>query len=486
VKIEAVIHDSGCLITGASRAAEKAIQTACSWSVGGAEYSEAFKSHLWDGKVKLWKAANGGIEVPIGMMKTAFLACKATGDKVFATDKRTECPREIYKLRDDLSLRPHQIAAREIVTRPGVLRGVGTLKMPIRSGKTLTGAAIIAALEVRTLFVVPTLLLMRQAAAEIGLALGEEIGLIGDGERTIRRVTVANAGSLAAIRKTDKATFAKLRGVGLLMVDEMHHMKGGAWTRACAALHPRYRIGLSATVYFDDDSEVDRGILHAMALCGPVVHDVSISEMVAAGFLVAPTIKIHRCDTPKTLQKKRWSVQTAASAIHANDDRNRKIVDLAVSEAKAGRRVIVVCTRILQVDALAELLSQTDVRHSATCGGDNYEATIRDLKNGERPIAVTTTLGEGVNVPEVDAVIIAAGGRDAKATMQRLRCLTAIPGKSTAIIHDFWDDMNPYCLQHSEARTAVYKSEACFRIVFEGGEKSCTRPQAPAIEVCPF
>lgn len=483
-KVRAIVHDTGCLLSDLSLESTARIKAALEWSVSGAKFSDAFKTHRWDGKARLWKEANGGLEVPIGMMKTAMLECKRAGQKVVATDKRTPVERVGFRLSPDLALRPHQIAAIEAATKSDIFCGIGTLKMPVRSGKTLTGAAVIAKLDVRTLFVVPTLALMYQAAREIGWALGEECGLIGDDHRTIRRVTVANAGSLAAIKKSDKKTFNALKGIGLLMVDEMHHMRGGAWTKACNALRPRYRIGLSATVYFEDDREIDRGILHAMALCGPVIHDVSITEMVRAGYLVAPTVHIHRCTLPTVSPRLRWSAQTAATLIHENPDRNEQIVSLAVAEAQAGRRVIIICTRVAQVDALAELLQHAPVRHSASCGGDNYQAAIRDLINRERPIAVTTTLGEGVNVPEVDAVIIAAGGRDAKATMQRLRCLTSTPTKTSAVVHDFWDSTHPYVERHSEDRLAVYRSEPCFQVVFEDGEQP--RRAEPAEIECPF
>lgn len=504
--ITAEIFDEGCRLSNLPREAETAIKARCSYKVAGAKYSEAFRSHVWDGKVKLWRADNGSIKVPIGLARDAIAACKKSGHAVKVIDHRLLPPREEYTWNPAIVLRDHQIAAVASLDIPGPHRGVGTVKMPIRSGKTITGAAIIRALSARAIFVVPTLQLLRQAQADLQACLQEPIGVIGDGTCDVRRVTVATAGSLAAMKRTNKTTFAKL-SFGTLIVDEMHHLKGGAWTKAVAALKCRFRVGLSATAYFGDDDEIDKGILQARAICGGIVHDVSITEMVEAGFLIAPDIMIHTCNVPDLWNRRRWSPKLADDAIHMNAARNAKIASLAAEHAAEGSRVIVICQRLSQVDDLSKRLEELQVTHSTVRGADESAGSqrlsldpderaaqrttrayaIKELVSGRRPVAISTVLGEGVNIPEVDVVIIAGGGKDAKATMQRMRCLTASPGKTRAVVHDFLDMNHEYCERHSEARLAVYRSEKCFKVhVLPRSKDLCVKQQSRHSSRCPF
>jgi len=466
----ATIDDVRCLFSGGSAAAEKAIGEACSWMVAGAKWSEAYKSKQWDGFVHLHKKTADGIAVPIGLMRDCMIAARSCGDRVKTTDLRALPPAEVFGWNPKITLRDHQAEAIAAIDRCGIHRGIGTIKMPIRSGKTITGAAVIRALACPALFVVPTRELARQALRDLGECLQEEIGIIGEGEWLERRCTVAIAGSLAAARRTGRKEWKKMRGKwGLAIVDEVHHMCGGAWTAAVESLRCRYRIGLSATAYFELGSEVERGILRARALCGGIVHDISISRMVDEGYLIAPDVTIHKIEVPG-IDKLPWGATLQARGLQAAA-RNKIIVREAGKIAARGGRCIVVCSRLDHVANLGRLMSAAGIAHSELVGPTPDEDRIaarRDLVSGLRPIAISTVLGEGVNLPEVDAVIVADGGKDPKAVTQKMRCLTPAPGKVRAEVHDFLDVGNRYLLRHSEARIEAYKSESAFRVHMTG------------------
>lgn len=462
----AEIDDARCLFKGASPAAAKAIGEACSWMVAGAKWSEAYKSKQWDGLVHLHKKTADGIAVPIGLMRDCMIAARSAGDRVEVTDLRSAPRVQAFGWNPKIVLRDHQAEAIAAIDKPGIHRGIGTIKMPIRSGKTICGAAVIRALACPSLFVVPTRELARQALRDLGECLQEEIGIIGEGEWLERRCTVAIAGSLAAARRTGRKEWKKMRGKwGLAIVDEVHHMCGGAWTAAVEALRCRYRIGLSATAYFELGSEVERGILRARALCGGIVHDISISRMVEAGYLIAPDVTIHEVAIPG-IDKLPWGATLQTRGLQAAA-RNRIIVREAGRIAARGGRCIVVCSRLDHVANLGRLMSAAGIPHSELVGPTadaDRIAARRDLVSGARPIAISTVLGEGVNLPEVDAVIVADGGKDPKAVTQKMRCLTPAPGKLAAEVHDFLDVGNKYLLRHSEARVDAYRSEPSFRV----------------------
>ena len=75
-----------------------------------------------------------------------------------------------------------------------------------------------------------------------------------------------------------------------------------------------------------------------------------------------------------------------------------------------------------------------------------------------------TVFAEGVDIPEVEVVINAEGGRDAKATMQRMRNMTVAEGKNRALLIDFMDEFNPYLQKHSMERLKVYRSIPEFNV----------------------
>jgi len=77
---------------------------------------------------------------------------------------------------------------------------------------------------------------------------------------------------------------------------------------------------------------------------------------------------------------------------------------------------------------------------------------------------IGTVFKEGVDIPEIEVVINAEGGKDAKMTVQKMRNLTPHHGKTEAIYVDFYDMMNPYFETHSKARLAEYKAEPAFAI----------------------
>jgi len=72
----------------------------------------------------------------------------------------------------------------------------------------------------------------------------------------------------------------------------------------------------------------------------------------------------------------------------------------------------------------------------------------------------TQTWIEGVDLPALDTVVLAAGGKSSAYLLQRLgRALRKAPGKTEATIHDFHDTGNKYVLNHSMRRQQIIQHE---------------------------
>lgn len=482
------VETSTARIADPSREARTAIRKACTYEEAGAEFLRRKTGMPWLGKVCLAKDEGAGIRFPVGMLRDVLRVLQKRQVAVTVEDKRTT-PKRIDTLRwnEEIVPRPHQIASCDAVMRPGLYYGTGTIKAPIRSGKTITAALIIYRMRMRTVFVVPSKELVRQATAALKRALGCDIGVCSEGTWTIRDVNVASVQALCAAKKTRPKDYAKLmERCDLVIVDEVHHMTGRQWNKAVEGLQSRYRIGLSATAYFTERSEIERGIMWVRSLCGGIVHDVSISDMIEAGYLVAPDIYLHDIREPKC-RGMQWGEQLKRIAIVENEGRNRQIVRLAMKHAAAGSRVLIIANRIAHIEALHAMVEAAGSPCGMAIGKtttDERNAHLERLINGEAPIVVANVFGEGVDLPAVDVVINAEGGKDPKQAMQRMRNLTACAGKSHAIFHDFYDRTSRHLQEHAEERLRLYRSERAFRVHFNDELRGtpCTATSAP----CPF
>lgn len=489
------------------------LNTVSSYKVEGYYWSSAYKAGHWDGKEHLLKVDRRTREhvAPVGLLDDYLLALKARKIKPEIDDQRPE-PERIEVGWDGTELRDYQLRAVKRVLAEGPLRGVGIVNMPIRSGKTKTAAAVIAMLKVRTLFVVPSKQLLQQTRTALAETLQMEVGQLGDGEYTLRDVTVATIQTLSMLNRTTlrKASteagerWDKLKGekphrreyvanalvnarsmmdlwkqvqtmFGLVFMDECHHLTADDWRQAMMSINARYRIGLSATAFPELSKEQSRGVIWLKACCGPVRIRVDMDKLIAAGWLTPARVIVQEVLSPD-LNHQGWSQKLRDECVLLNPHRNGLIIAYAQRYAAEGCRVLITSNRHSQVAALlstaatlavpcAYLIGSASKKWGLGAGTTKERSRkVAGLIAREPPILIGTVLSEGVDIPEVDVVINAEGGKDVKATIQRMRNLTVSEGKTEAIFVDFMDLTNAYFRRHSKARLKVYKSYGGFTV----------------------
>ncbi len=151
----------------------------------------------------------------------------------------------------------------------------GVVVLPTGAGKTVLALTAIARLRLRTLIVVPTIELLHQWRSAIIERLGvpeAKIGVIGDGRRELRPITIITYASAAM-------PAAPLAGFGLLIFDEAHHLPSPAHRTIVARSGARYALGLTAT---PGDDEAERALTTVL---GPVVYRRSAADLSAEGHL---------------------------------------------------------------------------------------------------------------------------------------------------------------------------------------------------------
>ena len=112
----------------------------------------------------------------------------------------------------------------------------------------------------------------------------------------------------------------------------------------------------------------------------------------------------------------------------------------------------------------AERLAGESVRSKLLTGkhaGAVRTEARKDFRTGALEVLIATPIfDEGVDLPELDVIVLAAGGKSAVRLLQRIgRSLRLSPGKTHAMIHDFLDSGNRYTLGHSMGRLKACKKE---------------------------
>ncbi len=487
-------------VAGADSATIRALEDATSYTVAGCYFSPAFRNKRWDGKEHLLVLSrHAGYFVPadlfcdvVAVLKTLKVGYNLV-DKTFVRNE----PKP-FEWNSDIVLREYQNRAVESLLCAKVHMGVGLLKMPIRSGKTKTAARLIASIGLPTLFLVPSQMLLRQTAEALTEALpSTHIGMIGDGENEVGTITIATLQSLDRLRngvvpkrrprrgetreeekqaederraksKEMKRRYKELcETFDLVICDEAHHIRGqGDWYKIMYDMDARYKVGLSATAYPENTDEAERGIIWMKATCGPIRIDIPTSELVEAGFLMRQNVYMVRITKPN-LMGHRWSNTLRERAITQNKKRNQIIARLTKKFVHDGLKVLIVANRFDHIACLEQTLDADGVDYRIVTGRDNADARqekVQGFVNGEYGALIGTVLGEGVDIPSVDVVINAEGGKDDKTTVQRQRNLTISAGKTRAILVDFLDETNEYFKKHSRARLEAYRAEPSFKV----------------------
>ena len=149
----------------------------------------------------------------------------------------------------------------------------GFLVSPCGSGKTVMMFELMTRIKQPTLFIVHQKELMDQiihTAVAFTDVTKEEIGVIGNGKRTIGdRMTVAT------IQTLNRMDLDEIKWkFGAIFVDEAHHLAAKSFYEVISKFPGRYRFAVSATPYRAD------GLTKMVFACsGSIIHEIKQSEV---------------------------------------------------------------------------------------------------------------------------------------------------------------------------------------------------------------
>lgn len=450
VTVEIVITGTNARIMGSlPREILVELDGICSFSPSGIEYCDAVERGEWDGVVHLMRNK----AFPVGLLPRVQMHLAVSGIAVQLRDIRrigdaTPMPCS-YVLRDY-----QERIVREAIDERQALIGVA-----VGGGKTIMATALIARLGLRTLFVAPSIEIMNQTKKVLQAGLNITPGVLHQKQFRPGHVTVATWQTLSAkLKARDKnpEILLYLQSVDCLIFDEVHHLAADNIFEVSMHVPATFRYGLSGSLFRTDNTQ-----LKYHAGIGDAITGCTASELIRAGYLVAPKIVFRRAEGIPFGWKSKWR-EVYEHGIVYNKARNQLIALEAQQLIEAGRWVLVLVSEVAHGEILAQYIPDAIFVESSS---RDRKAIIENFRNRNICCLISTTImDEGVDIPHIDAVILAGAGKSPIKAVQRVgRALRTHPGKKDAIIVDFTDP-SKYLWEHSRERYEMYQREPAFSV----------------------
>lgn len=260
-----------------------------------------------------------------------------------------------------------------------------------------------------------------------------------------------------------------------LLTHNCHHAGSETWYDVCTACPANYRYGLSGTPM----DRTDGANLRLLATIGPVIVDIPNKFLVENG-ISAKTYVIFSKITAPVLPKKLAYASAYKQGVVDNPNALNLIVEWTKVFQEVGLSTLILCEQIEHGKAIDQALwtatGDVFIPHLFIHGEEATEVRANALKDfGERKLPVlvaSTILDEGVDVPTIDALILAGSRKSRIKTMQRLG--RGLRG-SKLIAVEFANFTNDYLLKHSLERWEDYKKEECFPLIQSGPDVALVR-----------
>lgn len=329
-------------------------------------------------------------------------------------------------------------------------QGRGTIILPTGAGKTVLALMAIERIKLRTLIIVPTIELLHQWRAAVIERLGipaGKVGVIGDGRRELRPITVITYASAAM-------PAAPLSEFGLLICDEAHHLPAPGYRTIAERCDAPYRLAITATPERGDGGEEA-----LYQLIGPTVYRRSPEDLADEGhlarfrerriyvelepdealrygilisewkwFLARQRGALARGgDLFGELIRRSGSDPAARSALRAHHQARMIALNAEAKVAETARllakhrddKVLIFSEYTALVDRVARELGMPSITYRTA--PDERRQTLQRFRSGAySKLVAGRVLNEGVDVPDARVAIVLSGSSTPREHIQRL------------------------------------------------------------------
>lgn len=405
----------------------------------------------------------------------------------------------ISHLSDDIKLRNYQLdAVKEVFKNP-----FGMIQLPTGTGKSEISAAIIKTYiynysEEAVVYLVPTIALQKDASnrfTKYGIDVNTKLPL---------KVSCVNIFTYMFMNRVGKDRFDyKQRNlVGAILYDEAQHLKGDKTSKIVHGFkNLRLNLGISATPSDCSDEykkylkELNSTELTVFGSTGKIVYMMQIDESISMDFVTPIEVHVAKFydrflnsddefDWYKIKQyhlKNEKRANFVANYVkHICDDANLNTVVLLIPEIEWSKLYMkcvkdvyknesnVRCFELYGGNTIYEYKDNLENPVLLSTKEEKEEAMNAILNPNIRTIfSATTWFYEGVNIPNIQAVINCYGGRDSKRVKQQCgRAMRLFKDKSVAYIHEIEDVNNYVLMSQFTKRLGIYIDEYNADIIY--------------------
>lgn len=419
----------------------------------------------WDGNVHMMSEATQLF--PAGFLGSVQKQALADKVKIEVKDERV-CPIQADPQALIDWLRDYQAEA----IAQAILWANGVFHHATGAGKTEVMVALCEVFPCRWLILTHRKDLLLQTAKRFALRTGEEVGIVGEGQFSLKRITIASFQTIymGLVQKKKHILKLVLDAQGV-MVDECHVAPAHTFYRVIMATkNAYYRYGFSGTPF----ARGDRKSIYTWGALGPVIHRIPAERLIQAGVLAKPKIKMVVCR--QKVEAKTWA-EAYKAGITESKIRNVKVLKAA---KLAEKPCLLFVKELAHGRYLEKALRAQGMKVEFVWGKHKVtvrQSAIRRLVHGDTDVLVCNVIfQEGIDIPELQSVVIAAAGKSVIAALQdvgRGMRRHSRDGKVTKTEFEVWDVKDVGCgckgplkhrgcnwlEKHTRKRVAAYASE---------------------------
>ncbi len=401
------------------------------------------------------RGSNNSRHLPTGLLPLAIQYLKSKQYNVIVKGEEEYIKPSKPKL-PGITFRNDQMQAIKSVMLNKPQRGV--ILAPTGTGKTIIALGAVSTVypKCNILILAHTVDLLNQFYDDL-IKFGfdeNHISYLKGTDYKFNKITLSTDKKLAKINPEEYADY-----FDMVITDESHHISGyqTLYVKILKSLLAPIRIGFTATMPESLESQ------WAMkSFIGPVQYELTIQKAAELNLLTIPEIKVI---TYKPIEKDydiRNYTDIYKKFIVKNYNRNNTIMDIAEYHIKR-KEPLLICVK--EIDHLKKLVDLGERRGLAIYGAqgstktDERKEIIENMKTGKYFACIATKVfNEGINIPSLQVVINATGGKSKIENMQKPgRGTRLAEGKTSLLLYDFLDPYR-YLSEHSIERMMLYSN----------------------------
>lgn len=275
-----------------------------------------------------------------------------------------------------------------------------------------------------------------------------DFGIITSKKTDIKRITIAMEKTL--MNRLDLISVQSyVNKIDCVLLDECHIAKAKKLYNFFSKLSTNMIYFMSGTA-IDFDNYIDK--LKVIGLSGKVLANITVKQLVETGKSRVPNLFF--CEVPIKAEVSNYRLRYLYNIIK-NEYRHQLIMDNCI-----GQTIISVKFKD-HAHILQDFLEKNNKRATVfSSESDNYNKVIDDFKNEKTQILIATSvIKEGLNIPNIDTMINAGGGKSKIFIKQAIigRATRKKLGHSSVRLVDFNDLAFP---EHTALRKSFYEEIA--------------------------